>query len=140
MQQNLVEASFPVCRRNRLVFSQGHADKCAIIDAETFLWRQWKKEQHIFGVLGKRVGFPFPSGLYGLAAMWAKQYKGNVAVPCIALRALAAHAVTRATGEQTALEAVSSLIISNNIEWKIHPKMLIKINAHLIVLNKNPWF
>lgn len=69
--------------------------------------------------------------------MWAKQHKGNVTVPCIALRALAAHAVTRATGEQTALEAVSSLIITNRIEEKkIHPKiLLIKLNANLINLN-----
>lgn len=67
------------------------------------------------------MGFPFPSGLYGPTAMWAKQYKGNVAVSCIALRALAAHAVTRATGEQTALEAVSSLIISNHIKKNKNP-------------------
>lgn len=77
-----------------------------------------------------------PSGLCGLTAMWAKQHKGNATVPCIALRALAARAVTRATSEQTALEAVSSLIITNHIEWKIHPKiLLIKMNAHQRLLN-----
>lgn len=48
--------------------------------------------------------------------MWTKHYKGNITVPGIALRALAGHAVTRATGEQTALEAVSSLIITNRNE------------------------
>lgn len=62
------------------------------------------------------MGFLFPSGLCGLPAMWAKHYKGNITVPSIALRALAGHAVTRATGEQTALEAVSSLIITNRNE------------------------
>lgn len=62
------------------------------------------------------MGFLSPSRLCGLTAMWAKQHKGNVTVPCIALRALAVHAVTRATGEQTASEAVSSLIITNRIE------------------------